>query len=72
MKFNALGRSGLMVSEFCLCSMTWGSQNTLAEAKEQLDYAVGEGVNFIDSAEMYPTTPRLAETGGMTEKFIGA
>ncbi len=72
MKLNALGRSGLMVSELCLGSMTWGSQNTLAEAKEQLDYAVGEGVNFIDTAEMYPTTPRLAETGGLTEELLGA
>ncbi len=71
MKLNALGRSGLMVSEFCLGSMTWGSQNTLAEAKQQLDFAVGEGVNFIDTAEMYPTTPRAAETGGLTEEYIG-
>lgn len=72
MKYNALGRSGLMVSEICLGSMTWGSQNTLAEAKQQLDHAVSEGVNFIDTAEMYPTTPRRAETSGVTEEYIGA
>ena len=72
MKYNALGRSGLMVSEIGLGSMTWGSQNTLAEAKRQLDHAVGEGVNFIDTAEMYPTTPRRAETSGVTEEYIGA
>ncbi len=72
MKFKTLGRSGLTVSEICLGSMTWGSQNTLAEAKQQLDYAVSEGVNFVDTAEMYPTTPRRAETTGVTEEYIGA
>lgn len=72
MKFNRLGRSDVMVSEICLGSMTWGSQNTMAEAHAQLDYAVAEGVNFIDTAEMYPTTPRLAETTGLTEELIGA
>ena len=72
MKHKALGQSGLTVSEICLGSMTWGSQNSLDEACEQLDYAVGEGVNFIDTAEMYPTTPRRAETTGLTEEIIGA
>lgn len=72
MKFNRLGRSDLMVSEICLGSMTWGSQNSLAEAHAQLDFALGEGVNFIDTAEMYPTTPRLAETTGLTEELVGA
>ncbi len=72
MKFNRLGRSDLTVSEICLGSMTWGSQNTAAEAHAQLDYALGEGVNFIDTAEMYPTTPRSAETTGLTEELIGA
>ncbi len=71
MKFNALGRSGIAVSEICLGTMTWGSQNTQAEADEQLDYAVGEGINFIDTAEMYPTTPRKAETTGLTEEIVG-
>ena len=71
MKLNRLGRTEIMVSELCLGSMTWGSQNSEFEAHEQLDYAIGEGVNFIDTAEMYPTTPRLAETSGLSEDFIG-
>ncbi|MEX3010805.1 aldo/keto reductase [Hoeflea sp. TYP-13] len=72
MKFKRLGRTEMMVSEICLGTMTWGSQNSLTEAHEQLDYAIGEGVNFIDTAEMYPTTPRLAETTGLTEEILGA
>ena len=72
MKLNRLGRTEIMVSELCLGSMTWGSQNSESEAHEQLDYAIGEGVNFIDTAEMYPTTPRLAETSGLSEDFIGS
>jgi aryl-alcohol dehydrogenase-like predicted oxidoreductase len=71
MKFNKLGRTDIEVSEICLGSMTWGSQNSLAEAHQQLDYAIDQGVNFIDTAEMYPTTPRLAETSGRTEEYIG-
>ena len=71
MKFNKLGKTDIDVSEICLGTMTWGSQNSEAEAHEQLDYAVGEGVNFIDTAEMYPTTPRLAETTGRTEEYLG-
>ncbi|MEM9105721.1 MAG: aldo/keto reductase [Pseudomonadota bacterium] len=71
MQYKQLGRTDMTVSEICLGSMTWGSQNTLEEAREQLDYAVGEGVNFIDTAEMYPTTPRRKETTGLTEELIG-
>ncbi len=71
MKYNRLGQTAIEVSEICLGSMTWGSQNTQAEADEQLDYALAEGINFIDTAEMYPTTPRLAETTGHTEAIIG-
>ncbi|NKB53890.1 MAG: aldo/keto reductase [Rhizobiaceae bacterium] len=71
MKFNKLGDTEIMVSEICLGTMTWGSQNSQAEAHEQLDYAIGEGVNFIDTAEMYPTTPRLPETTGRTEEYLG-
>lgn len=71
MKLKKLGRTDIEVSEICLGSMTWGSQNSEAEAHEQLDYAVDQGVNFIDTAEMYPTTPRLAETTGRTEEYIG-
>lgn len=71
MKFNNLGTTEIEVSEICLGTMTWGSQNSEAEAHQQLDYAIGEGVNFIDTAEMYPTTPRLAETSGRTEEYLG-
>lgn len=51
--------------------MTWGTQNTEAEAHEQLDYALSRGVNFIDTAEFYPVTPPSAETQGLTEQYIG-
>jgi aryl-alcohol dehydrogenase-like predicted oxidoreductase len=70
MKYRSLGQSELRVSEICLGTMTFGQQNTLADAKEQLDYAVERGVNFIDTAEMYPV-PARAETQGTTESFIG-
>ncbi len=59
------------MSEVCLGSMTWGQQNTEAQAHEQLDYALGQGINFIDTAEMYPVPPR-AETQGRTEMYIGS
>jgi aryl-alcohol dehydrogenase-like predicted oxidoreductase len=72
MKLNRLGRTEIMVSELCLGSMTWGSQNSESEAYEQLDYAIGEGANFIDTAEMYPTTPRSEETSGVSEVYIGS
>ncbi len=71
MKTVPLGRTGILVSQICLGTMTWGSQNSEAEAHGQLDHAVGAGVNFIDTAEMYPTTPRLKETTGRTEEYIG-
>ncbi|MDB9312612.1 NADP(H)-dependent aldo-keto reductase [Spirulina sp. CS-785/01] len=70
MKYNQLGDSNLQVSEICLGTMTFGQQNTLEEAKEQLDYATSQGVNFIDTAEMYPV-PGKAETQGKTEAYIG-
>lgn len=72
MKYNQLGTSDLNVSEICLGTMTWGTQNTEAEAHEQMDYAFEQGVNFFDTAELYPTTPVSAETQGDTEKFIGS
>lgn len=71
MKKIALGRTGIEVTQICLGTMTWGSQNSEAEAHEQLDFAIDAGVNFLDTAEMYPTTPRLMETTGRTEEFIG-
>jgi aryl-alcohol dehydrogenase-like predicted oxidoreductase len=65
-----LGDSGLDVSIICLGTMTWGEQNTEVEAHHQLDYALEHGVNFIDTAEMYPVPPR-AETYTRTEEYIG-
>ncbi|MFD1329452.1 aldo/keto reductase [Mycoplana ramosa] len=72
MKYNTLGRTGIAVSEICLGTMTWGSQNSEAEAHAQLDHALEHGVNFIDTAELYPTTPLSSETYGDTERFIGS
>jgi len=70
MEYKQLGDSELLVSEICLGTMTYGQQNTSEEASEQLDYAVAQGVNFIDTAEMYPV-PSRAETQGKTEEYIG-
>lgn len=71
MKYNPLGRTGISVSEICLGTMTWGSQNSEQDAHDQLDYALSRGVNFIDTAELYPTTPLSPDTYGDTERFIG-
>ena len=71
MKYRNLGRTGVKVSELCLGTMTWGSQNTEAEAHEQINFALSQGINFIDTAEMYPTTPVSPETQGLTESYIG-
>lgn len=71
MKKNDLGGSGLEVSELCLGSMTWGTQNTADEAHAQIDRALSAGINFIDTAEMYPVNPVSAETTGRTERIIG-
>lgn len=65
-----LGRSELEVSRICLGTMTFGDQNTEAEGHSQLDYAFSRGINFVDTAEMYPVKPR-AETYGNTERIIG-
>lgn len=71
MRSIPLGKTGLLVSEFCLGTMTWGSRNDMAEAHAQMDLALDHGVNFIDTAEMYPTNPVLAATVGRTESIIG-
>ena len=65
-----LGNTDLVVSRICLGTMTWGQQNTEAEAHAQLDYAMAHGVNFIDTAEMYPV-PTKEATQGRTESYIG-
>ena len=70
MKYKVLGTSDLSVSSICLGTMTFGEQNSKEEAWEQLDYAVENGVNFIDTAEMY-SVPGRAETCGSTERIIG-
>lgn len=71
MEYRILGTSGLKVSVLSLGTMTFGEQNTQAEAEAQLDLALEQGVNLIDTAEMYPVPPR-AETQGASERFIGA
>lgn len=70
MNMRRLGRTEMSISALCLGTMTWGEQNTEAEAFEQLDHARAADINFIDTAEMYPTAPR-AETYGRTEQIIG-
>ena len=70
MEYRQLGLSDLKVSALALGTMTFGEQNSEAEAHAQLDLAVSRGVNFIDTAEMYPVAPR-AETAGRTESYIG-
>jgi len=71
MEKRRLGRSDTYVTSVCLGTMTWGEQNSEAEAHAQLDYAVdGRGVNIIDTAEMYPV-PGRAKTQGTTERYIG-
>ena len=71
MQYRELGRTGLKVSRICLGTMTWGEQNSEQDAHEQLDRAVAAGVNFIDTAEMYPVPPR-AKTQGRTEEHLGS
>ncbi|RTR03317.1 NADP(H)-dependent aldo-keto reductase [Halomonas nitroreducens] len=71
MQTRPLGTTGIDVSRLCLGTMTFGEQNTEADAHEQLDRAVAFGINFIDTAEMYPVPPR-AETLGRTEAYIGS
>lgn len=70
MEFTKLGNTDIDVSRICLGTMTWGEQNTETEAHEQLDYAIDAGINFIDTAEMYPVPP-TKETQGLTERYIG-
>ncbi|GGI78759.1 NADP(H)-dependent aldo-keto reductase [Shewanella gelidii] len=70
MKYHRLGHSSLEVSQLCLGSMTWGAQNSQSEAFDQLDLAISQGINFIDTAEMYPVPPQ-ADTQGDTETILG-
>ena len=70
MEYRKLGRTDIDVSLVCLGTMTWGQQNSEAEGHEQMDYAVAQGINFFDTAEMYPVSP-CKETYTATEKIIG-
>ena len=70
MEFRKLGNTDIEVSLICLGTMTWGEQNSEKEAHEQLDYALDSGINFIDTAELYPVPPKK-ETQGLTDQYIG-
>lgn len=70
MQYRSLGNTDIKVSALCLGTMTWGEQNTESEAYQQLDMALEAGVNFIDTAELYPVPPK-AETYTQTESIIG-
>ena len=71
MKYNKLGQTDIEVSELCLGTMLWGTQNTSAEAFYQADTALAAGVNFMDTAEMYPVNPLSAPTQGDSERVLG-
>ena len=71
MQYTTLSGTDIRVSRICLGSMTWGEQNSERDAHQQLDYALERGVNFIDTAEMYPVPPK-ADTCGRTEDYIGS
>jgi aryl-alcohol dehydrogenase-like predicted oxidoreductase len=70
MKYTTLPNTNIKISKICLGTMTWGNQNTEAEGHEQLDYAFEQGINFIDTAELYPV-PAEAKTSGRTSEIIG-
>jgi len=70
MQYRKLGHTDIDVSLICLGSMTWGEQNSREQAFEQLDFSLDNGINFIDTAEMY-AVPARKETYGLTEQYIG-
>ena len=70
MNFKKLGNTDLKVSTICLGTMTWGEQNTQKDAFQQMDYAIDQGINFFDTAELY-AVPMKPETRGKTSQFIG-
>ena len=71
MKLKKLGNSDLFVSSYCLGTMTFGEATSEKDSHLQIDESLSSGVNFIDTAEMYPTCPLKPETTGSTEKIIG-
>ncbi len=70
MRYNRFGRTDIRVSNICLGTMTWGEQNSEQDSWDQMDFAMAQGINFIDTAELYPV-PRRQETFGRTEEYIG-
>ena len=66
-----LGRTDIMVSEWCLGTMTFGNQTSQEDAHKQIDMSLDAGINFLDTAEMYPVNPIRAETVGLSEQVIG-
>ncbi|NDV41839.1 NADP(H)-dependent aldo-keto reductase [Flagellimonas sediminis] len=70
MKYTRIPHTDIRISKICLGTMTWGRQNTEDEAHEQMDYALDQGVNFFDTAELYPIPPKK-ELYAVTEEFIG-
>ena len=71
MKFVNLGNTELTVTDFCLGTMTWGEQTDEVDAHKQIEMSLDAGINFIDTAEMYPVCPLRAETTGDTERILG-
>lgn len=71
MRMKPLGRSGIEISDLCLGTMTWGTQTPEQDAHAQMDMALANGINIVDTAEMYPTNPLSKETQGDTERVIG-
>lgn len=71
MRLNRMGQSDVMVSELCLGTMTFGTQTSEADGHAQIDFALDHGINFIDTAEMYPVNPVSKDTIGRTEEIIG-
>ena len=71
MQRMTLGRTGIEVSEWCLGTMTWGNQTPAADAHRQIDASLDAGIDFLDTAEMYPVNPVTAETAGRSEEVLG-
>ena len=70
MKYTRIPHTDIRISKICLGTMTWGRQNNEEEAQEQMDYALDQGVNFFDTAELYPV-PAKKELYAVTEELIG-
>ncbi|MEM7724115.1 MAG: aldo/keto reductase, partial [Pseudomonadota bacterium] len=71
MRYIPLGSTDVMITDYCLGTMTWGSQTPEDDAHRQMDMALAAGINIVDTAEMYPVNPVKAETIGDTEVILG-